>query len=88
MAAGCLVVASATAPVEEVISDGHNGRLFPFHDGAALVRTVCEALDDPEGGARMRTAARATVVERYGIQDCLAAQVALVRRLIAERAEA
>jgi len=88
MAAGCLLVASATPPVEEVIRDGVNGRLFPFHDGEALVRTVCAALDDPEAGARMRQAARATVVERYELADCLRAQVNLVQRLIDQYREA
>lgn len=84
MAAGCLVVASDTAPVTEVIRDGTNGRLFPFHDADAMVRTLCEALDDPEAASRMREAARATVIERYDIEDCLRTQVELVRRLIEE----
>lgn len=88
MAAGCMVVASATPPVEEVIQDGVNGRLFPFHDGEALVRTVCEALDDPPAAARMRRAARTTVTERYDAADCLRAQIDMVQRLIGEHREA
>ncbi|MBU6268889.1 MAG: glycosyltransferase [Sphingomonadales bacterium] len=82
MAAGCLMVASDTAPVREVIQHGANGLLFPFHDGDALVRTVSEALDDAERGARLRQAARATVVERYDLRDCLRQQLQLVERLL------
>lgn len=82
MAAGCLMVASDTAPVQEVITHGENGLLFPFHDGAALVETVCAALEDPVRGERLRAAARATVVERYELKACLAAQVRLIERVL------
>jgi len=83
MAAGCLLVASDTAPVREVIEDGVNGRLFPFFDGEAMVRSICEVFDDPEGSAKLREAARRTVVERYELQDCITAQLALVSRMLA-----
>lgn len=83
MAAGCLMVASDTGPVREVIEHGHNGLLFPFHDGAALVETVCAALDDPARGAAMRQAARETVTGRYDLRQCLAAQARLIERVLA-----
>ncbi|MBC2667987.1 glycosyltransferase [Novosphingobium piscinae] len=82
MAAGCLVIASDTAPVREVIDHGRNGLLFPFHDHGALVETVSGALDDPEQGAALRAAARATVVERYDLRLCLAHQVQLIQRVL------
>lgn len=82
MAAGCLMIASDTAPVREVIAGGENGLLFPFHDAAALVDTVCNALDDPARGQRLRAAARDTVVTRYELRDCLAAQVRLIERVL------
>lgn len=82
MAAGCLMVASDTAPVREVIAHGENGLLFPFHDPAALVETVCTALDDPTRGERLRAAARETVVARYDLRACLAAQVRLFERVL------
>ena len=47
MALECRIVASATAPVQEVITEGETGRLFPFFD-AALVARVRETLEAPE----------------------------------------
>lgn len=44
LAAGCLVVASDTGPVKEVISHGHNGLLVPFFDTDVLSETVSLAL--------------------------------------------
>ena len=83
MAAGCLVIASDTAPVREVARHGENALLFPFFDGAAMVATIVAALDDPERGARLRAAARATVVENYDLRDCLKRQLDLTARLLA-----
>ena len=45
MALECRIVASDTAPVREVITDGENGRLFPFFDPTALVARVRETLE-------------------------------------------
>ncbi|MBC2660932.1 glycosyltransferase [Novosphingobium flavum] len=82
MAAGCLMIGSDTAPVREVIRHGENGLLFPFHDAGALVDTVCAALDDADSGARMRAAARETVVSKYDLRLCLTQQVQLIERVL------
>ncbi len=86
MAAGCLMVASDTAPVREVARHGENALLFPFFDGAAMVATIGAAIDDPTHGAALRSAARATVVARYDLASCLGAQLALAERLLAPHA--
>ena len=86
MSAGCLVVGSATAPVQEVITHGHNGLLVDFFDGDALAGTVVDALAQPEKYAPLRAAARATAVERYDLATiCLPQQVQLIERLGAGR---
>ena len=80
MAAGCMVIGSRTAPVEEVIEDGVNGWLTGFFDSAALVDRVCEALAAGPSLAVLRAAARSTVVGRYDLKRiCLPRQLALVR---------
>lgn len=65
MSSGCLVIASATPTVQEVIIDGENGLLFPFNQPATLANYAIEALSDPEQYQELRNKARQTVVSRY-----------------------
>lgn len=81
MAAGCLLVASKTAPVEEVITDGSNGWLVDFFSPEAIAERVIAGLAKPGGWQAMRQAARQTIVERYDLQRiCLPGQLRLVER--------
>lgn len=83
MSAGCAVVASATAPVKEVVRDGENGLLFDFFDGEALVDRVGAVLDDPQRLAPMRAAARRTAIEHYDLATvCLPRQLRLIQALV------
>jgi glycosyltransferase involved in cell wall biosynthesis len=82
MASGAMVVGSRTAPVEEVITDGVNGRLVDFFDVAGWSRTLSECLAQPEKFAPLRAAARQTVVEDYDLKTvCLPQMVALIESL-------
>lgn len=65
MSLGCIVVASDTAPVKEVIEDGVNGLLTPFFDTARLAKQIIRVLANPQGHASLGRAARAHVVENY-----------------------
>jgi glycosyltransferase involved in cell wall biosynthesis len=65
MSAGCLVIGSATPPVEEVIEDGVNGLLTPFHSPQMLAERVIQALANPRHFDHLRQAARQTIIERY-----------------------
>ena len=85
MAAGCLVVGSATPPVKEVIADGLNGLLVDFFDSAALADRLVDALARRESLAAVRAAARETVMERYDLAVCLPRQIALIKTLMAGR---
>jgi glycosyltransferase involved in cell wall biosynthesis len=67
MSAGCLVIASDTAPVREVINE-RNGILVPFHDVEELSNVAIEALAHPQQFKSRRDRARATVVESFDLK--------------------
>lgn len=79
MSAGAFVIGSRTAPVEEVITDGENGRLVDFFDRDGLAAAAIEALTHPDRLRAVRAAARRTVLERYDLETrCLPAWLRLV----------
>jgi glycosyltransferase involved in cell wall biosynthesis len=81
MSASCLVIASRTPPVEEVIVDGINGRLVDFFDEAALADHIVAAL--AEGGDDLRSAARRTAIEHYDVKSVsLPAYLDLLKTLL------
>lgn len=80
MAAGALVIGSRTAPVEEVIVDGVNGRLVDFFDVGAWSSALIAALEQPERFDGVRVEARRTVQDRYDLTSCLPRMVAFVER--------
>jgi len=81
MACGCLLVASDTAPVREVLEDGRNGLLVDFFDSQALAARIGQALDLGGDGHAIRQAARTTVVGRYDLAALLPRQLELFRQL-------
>ena len=79
MAAGCLVIGSRTAPVEEVIRDGENGLLVDFFKPEELAGKVIAALEAPGDFAAVRRNARQTVIEKYDLKRvCLPGQLNLI----------
>ena len=71
LSTGCLIVASNTAPVKEVIEDGVNGLLVDFFNPQQISDRVEEALDHPEKMANIRKRARETIVDRYDLTKLL-----------------
>jgi glycosyltransferase involved in cell wall biosynthesis len=65
MAVGCLIIASQTAPVEEVIQDGHNGLLVPFHWPQVLAGQVVDVMANPDRHKHLPAMAQQTVRERF-----------------------
>jgi glycosyltransferase involved in cell wall biosynthesis len=84
MAAGCLVLASKTQPVQEVIRDADNGLLFDFFDTEQLAAKAINALSAGRGEhLHIRQNARRTVVEKYDLQSvCLPAQLRTLERVV------
>ncbi|WP_420402501.1 glycosyltransferase family 4 protein [Nisaea sp.] len=82
MAKECLVVASDTAPVREVIRHGKNGLLVEYGNPELLADAVTDALAKGKKLNPVRKAARKTVVERYDLKTiCLPIQKDIVERL-------
>jgi glycosyltransferase involved in cell wall biosynthesis len=67
MAAGCLIVGSATPPVLEVLHHRKNGLVVDFFSTDQICDCVDEVLDSPDRMQRLRDSARATVEKRYDI---------------------
>lgn len=67
MAAGCLLIASNTPPVTEVIQHQRNGLLFDFFDQQTLSDQVASALSKPHRFAILREQARKVIVENFDL---------------------
>ncbi|WP_298957786.1 glycosyltransferase family 4 protein [uncultured Methylobacterium sp.] len=81
MAAGCLVVGSATPPVQEAIEDGRNGVLVDFFSPEGIAAAVVDALARPHAHRALREAARRTA-EGYDLKRvCLPRHLRLITDL-------
>jgi glycosyltransferase involved in cell wall biosynthesis len=82
MSAECAILASDTAPVKEVLTEGETGWMVDFFDHKALVSRLNELLDDPETRKTLGQNARALVKANYDLQSiCLPKHVAWVENL-------
>lgn len=79
MASGCVLIASDTAPVREVVRDGYNGHLVDFFDVEGLAAKVLEVLRSPAKQVALRASAVETAAG-YSVKSGLEAY----RRLLAE----
>jgi glycosyltransferase involved in cell wall biosynthesis len=79
LSCGCLLVASNTPPVAEVMAHGKNALLFDFFDLEGLAAQVTDALSRPRDHAALRENARMTAVEGYGIERGIAQYMALLK---------
>lgn len=71
MAVQCPLVASATPPVEEVVTDGVNGLLVNFRSPEHIAMRVEELLDNRALAKELGKAARKTILERYELNRSL-----------------
>lgn len=69
LSTGCLIVASDTDPVTEVIENNVNGLLVNFFEPRQISDRVIEALDNPLKMASIRNNARETILERYELGE-------------------
>jgi len=71
MACGCLIVASDTPPVREVLQDGSNALTVDFFAYKRLAQRIEAALDRPEQMKALRKAARTTAVSEFDLKRLL-----------------
>jgi glycosyltransferase involved in cell wall biosynthesis len=79
MSAGALIVGSDTGPVREMIRDGENGLLVPFHEPARLAEALAVVLADPARHAPLRSAARRLILDRYELAATTERYLDLIR---------
>jgi glycosyltransferase involved in cell wall biosynthesis len=68
MASGCVVIASDTAPVKEVIVDGINGMLVDFFDHQEIAKSVCKVLKSTGQYDGLASAAKLTA-SRFSVKS-------------------
>ena len=83
LSAGCVVVASNTAPVREVLRDGDNGLLVDFFDTGRLADRICDVLERPNDFATLRDNARRTAVARYAASSLVPLRARLLELVTA-----
>ncbi|MFB6275451.1 MAG: glycosyltransferase family 4 protein [Halothece sp.] len=82
MAAGCLVIGSATPPVKEVLRHNENGLLVEFFQTKEIVDAIDQVFADPERMQWLRENARKTVVENFDLESvCLPQHIQLIETL-------
>lgn len=77
MSCGAVVLASATAPVQEILQDGHNGLLADFFDVELFASKAVSVLRDPAAFRPLGRAAEAMICEKYSLQAVLPRMLAL-----------
>lgn len=82
LACGCTVLASATRPVEEMITHGQNGLLAPFFEVDRFVEQALAVLDDPPAYRGLGNAGAAMIEERYSLEKMLPKMLELYQQTL------
>ncbi len=86
MACGVPVVATTGGALPEVVgADGVAARTVPPADPGALAAAILDLLDDPEQWARIGSAGRARVLERFTWRAHAVGLVEMWRQMLDER---
>lgn len=77
LACGCMVLASDTPPVREMIQDGRNGLLRDFYDVEGFADRAIEVLRDPGAFRQLGREAAERIRQEYAIDVTLPRLVGL-----------
>lgn len=81
MAASCLVIGSATAPVQEVIEHGKNGLLVDYFSPKEIAETAVNAVNNPAQYQAIRDAARDYIGQHYSVQKSINQYMDLLQKV-------
>ena len=82
MSCGAVIIASATPPVQEVVSKAKTDYRWTFRS-TSLADSIAAVLTSPKRFEPLAKAARLTVQENYDLNNiCLPRQMELVERLL------
>jgi len=82
MGAGLPSVATAVAGIPEVVEDGRTGLLVPAADSVALGNALASLVANPERRTAIGSAARASVLPRFGVERYVSAVVDVYDELL------
>ena len=82
MSCGCVLIASSTPPVQEVVLDGVNGLLADFFSPQQFADRIEQALEDDSLRRTLSHRARETVLDRYDLRQMLPRQLEWVKQTI------
>ncbi|WP_165219280.1 glycosyltransferase [Aquisphaera insulae] len=82
LACGCVVLASDTEPVREVIREGETGLLADFFDHEAFARRAIEVLREPRAFRSLGDQGAAMIREHYALSAILPKLVGLFQRAV------
>jgi glycosyltransferase involved in cell wall biosynthesis len=82
LACGCLVVASDTGPLQEIIRDGHNGFLVDINSPSDIAWRIIDVLKNREKVVGIRQQARKTVIDTYSVETVVPRQIELLNGMI------
>jgi glycosyltransferase involved in cell wall biosynthesis len=85
LSCGCLVVASDTPPVREVITDGVNGIMADFNAPEDIASKVIGALTYPSFTGAVKEKARKTIEDGYALKTLLPRHLALIRSAVSRK---
>jgi glycosyltransferase involved in cell wall biosynthesis len=80
LSCGCTVLASDTAPVQEMIRHGENGLLAGFFDVDSFTEQSLEVLEDPERFRHLGEAGASMIEADYSLDVCLPRMLDLYER--------
>lgn len=79
MSVGVPVIASDNAPVQEVITDGKNGRLVDPKNVDVIAEHMVALLNDPAQAKQVGRAGRETILADYELAACVDRQLKLIQ---------